>query len=210
MKYSLLVTIVATLPAASEGLHFCFNEVARVTKAALRKNRASQICVETSVRAGFERSRKNSCIRRERRFTLLQRITPRAAPRWAIANIWGLVILAVFFFPRSHVMFTSQNTLKAISVRTTRVYKKVLYLNQTLCAVWRHRRPFLSNYTLYRSWSFTDLSRRVEAACWTPSLARHDIVCLGPCMMCLQAPHVMHLHVLRLKLCHLKYPGFRF
>lgn len=37
MKYSLLVTIVATLPAASEGLHFCFNEVAGVTKAALRK-----------------------------------------------------------------------------------------------------------------------------------------------------------------------------
>lgn len=33
MKYSLLVTIVVTLPAASEGLHSCINEVAHVTKA---------------------------------------------------------------------------------------------------------------------------------------------------------------------------------
>lgn len=33
MKYSLLVAIVVTLPAASEGLHFYINEVARVTKA---------------------------------------------------------------------------------------------------------------------------------------------------------------------------------
>lgn len=209
MKYSLLVTIVATLPAASEGLHFCFNEVARVTRL-WEKQGFTNLCRNLG-ESRVERSRKNSCIRRERRFTLLQRITPGAAPRWAIANIWGLVILAVS--PRSHVMFTSQNTLKAISVRTTRVYEKVLYLNQPLCTVWWRRRPFLSNYTLYRSWSFTDLSRRDEwsPACRTPRLARHDIVCLGPCVyMCLLAPHVMHLYVLRLKLCLLKYPRFRF
>lgn len=33
MKYSLLVAIVAALPAAFEGLHFYINEVAHVTKA---------------------------------------------------------------------------------------------------------------------------------------------------------------------------------
>lgn len=53
MKYSLLVT----LPAAPDGLHFCINEVAQKEQQKLLQERGIAFCVETLVKAGFKMSK---------------------------------------------------------------------------------------------------------------------------------------------------------